>query len=285
MEQICRLPKPSFQREVKKTERYRECVEFVRSTGKIPDVITLGIDIDDPSHTEFSLNGHHRLNAAFDSGRDAVEADVRICVGTMADLAREYERLQRQIQPSTTDQSLKAEAEYNPKVVKFKESSSVIGYTSSRSGWITVSMSAVLRAWNNSRAVAPCSKGKAASAIQIIRSMSDSDLDSLIEFVRLCEDAWGRLPEYSGLWAQANLTLVMWIFQQMVAQRPASARLKQMSRERFSDCLRALSSNASYLRWLKGKNAGYHRSACYAMVKKIFSSTARCNLPQPEWAS
>lgn len=292
-ESIKKWKRPSFQRDIKRTVKFDELVSLFKTNGGVfPGVLTLGILDGDSSGDLYKIDGNHRCEAFEESGTREGVADVRYFRGTMEDFAEEWVRLNGQISATRPDDLLRAAATNNPKIGKLRSACRVIGFgVVKKRGRIGISMSSTLRAWNNAGHATPASRGKAASAILIIRDMSDSDLDSLIALINACESAWGRDPEYAALWGQMNLTMVMWIYNRIVARDPDSPKLKRLPMTIFEKCLMSLSADAKYVEWLRGRNGGVHRSPCYVRVKEMFvrrireETGLRANLPTPEWVN
>lgn len=290
LEEMKRWNKPEFQREIKKTRRYYDAVETIKASGGvIPGVMTLGIL--EGTKDIYKIDGNHRTEAAKESGCETFFADVRYVYGSMEDFADEYSRLNEQISATKPDDRLRAAAVSNPRVNRLLALCKVVGFAKRNQPKLKISMSSILRAWNNASRSTPAARGKAASAIDIIRDISDEDFGHLCALLNHCEAAWGRDFEYASLWGQMNLTTVMWLYVQLVTTDPASPKIKRLSKEIFEKCLMSLSAEERYVTWLKGRNGGTHRGPCYMRVKEKFAKRiyeetgSKPNLPQPEWAS
>jgi hypothetical protein len=292
LEEMESWKRPSFQREITVTKKMKQAVEFITESGGVfPGVITLGVI--DGTKEIYKIDCHHRCEAFKQTGCTTGYSDVRWLYGTMEDFADEYRRLNEQISPTRPDDRLRAAAVSNPQIEKLRSSCKVVAYGRRAAGErkISVSMSSVLRAWHNASRSIPAARGKAASAVEIVDQISDSDLNHLIKLIHLCESAWGRDLEYAALWGQMNLTMVMWLYTRMVVEKPASVKLKQLSPALFEKCLLSLSADARYVEWLRGRNGGTHRTPCYSRIKdnfarRLFQETGqRHNLPQPEWVT
>ncbi len=283
--------RPSFQRDIKRTKRFDECVEYIKANdGVLPGIITLGVL--DGTGEVYKIDGNHRCECFVESGCKVGYADVRYVYGSMEDFAAEYSRLNEQISRTNPDDRLRAAAVGNHKIERLRSSCKVVSFSSTkRRGKTSVSMSSLLRAWNNACRDTPAARGKAAAAVDIMEEMDNFTLDHLINLINACENSFGREGEYASLWGQLNMTTVMWLYVQMVMNKPTSAKLRQLTPQLFEKCLLSVSADEKYVDWLRGRNASIHRGPCYMKVKERFTSRLkeetgeRYNLPQPEWAS
>lgn len=288
VEDIDKWKRPLFQREVKHTARFKDCAELIRTNdGVIPGMVTLGIE--NGTNDIYKVDGNHRTEAAKATGLGLFYADVRYVYGTMEDFAEEYSRLNEQISATRPDDRLRAAAVINPRINRLIATCKVVGFKAGKKPKLKISMSSVLRAWNNASRGTPATRGRAAAATDIIKAMSDADFQHLTNLLGHCERAWGRDEEYSNLWSQMNLTMVIWLYCRLVIEDPKSVKLKRLTSSLFENCLMELSVDLRYCEWLKGKNGGNHRNPCYAKVKERFAKRIKSdtgvkpNLPQPSW--
>src|SRR5579872_6434244 len=80
-----------FQRPPATNKKVEACTEEIRTAGGvIPGIVTFGEILD----KRYLIDGQQRRNAFLASGLEVGYADVRICTfETMADMAREFDRL------------------------------------------------------------------------------------------------------------------------------------------------------------------------------------------------
>lgn len=287
---------PSFQRDFRENEKVREIAEELKENGGIIEgVITLGAVRKTPD-TLYILDGQHRLGAARLSELPEFIADIRIVVlDDMADLAREYVRLNSKIRNMTPDDVLRASEGDVPILAAVRRNCPFVGYANIRRypESPVLSMSAVIRCWRGSHNETPTTSASGQSALEQARDMTKEDADLLVAFLNLAFEAWQRDKANNRLYGNLNMTMCMWLYRRLVVQRDRGVRrYAVLTPSLFKRCLMALSADGDYIAWLYGRSMKERdRGPCFTRIKAVFVRCLReaeqtnLKLPQPNWAA
>jgi hypothetical protein len=296
VEEVEKWQLPKFQRPVRVNAKVLAIAEELKHNGGVmTGILTLGRIGTDP--TLWLVDGSHRREAFKHSGAHEMLVDVRICeFDSMAEMAKEFERLNTAIVRMRPDDVLRALEENLQPLQLIRQKCEFVGYDNiRRNGTKTpvVGMSALLRCWHGSRGETPTLQS--ISAAQHGQTLDTVDAESLIVYLLTAHQAWGRDPEYYRLWANLNLTMTMWMFRHLVLNRDRGVkRSVSLTVMQFKQCLTAISANGDYLDWLTGRILSERdRSPCYQRLKSIFvkrlmteaANGKRPLLPSPPWAS
>lgn len=279
---------PPFQRPLKENEKVRMLAEQIKVDGVLPGVITLGILEGDT----YIVDGQHRCHGYILSGLPSVYADVRThYFDTFAEMGEEFVRLNSSLVKLRPDDILRGLEASLPTLQRLRKKCPFVGYDMIRRNEKApiLSMSMVLRQWYASFQESPSSAP--ISSTQIAQtSLTESEVDTLIAFLTICYDAWGRDMEYARLWASLNLGLCMWLFRRLVLGHDVSAVSTRLTHDQFRKCLMALSADSKYLDYLVGRKFNERdRSPAYQRIKarfagRLYQETGKKpKLPNPPW--
>lgn len=294
---------PAFQRALRVNSKVLEVAERIRRDEVIPGVLTLGVVTERGERHVYIIDGQHRchafLLASQDREHDGVKergiasayVDVRQRhFSSLEEMGDEFVETNSKLVNMRPDDILRGMEASLPALRKIRQKCPFVGYDMIRRGEKApvLSMSALVRCWAGSAPEVPSLTG--ASAKDLAKSLSMDDAETLIGFLELAENAWGRVPEYVRLWNNLNLALCFWLYRRMVLSR-YSERTVQMTKDMFGKCLMSLSADGTYLDWLLGRQMGPRDLApAYARVRAAFvlrveSETGRKPLmPAPAWA-
>ena len=152
-------------------------------------------------------------------------------------------------------------------------------------------MSAMLRQWKGSSFEVPTNNGAGMSASMVAGSMTEEEVENMIDFIKLAQEAFGREQEYWRLWGALNMILCMWLYRRLVLLPPTKlTRSVKITQDQFKRCLMSLSADSHYLDWLVGRFLSERdRRPAYDKIKSIFAqrlyadTKAKATLPQPAW--
>jgi len=277
---------PPFQRPLKVNAKVRAIAEKIKETEVLPGIITLGVLAKDT----YLLDGQHRREAFLISGLKEGYCDVRIHhFVSMADMGKEFVELNSRIVSLRPDDILRGLEGSNDAIVYIRKQLPFVGYDMIRRNDHSpiLSMSLMLRAWNASSFEVP-SGTSAGTAMEVGQSLTQETAHECVSFIKLCEKAWGRDPEYSKLWSSLNLTICAWLYRRVVLTRDPKAM--KVTPDVFCKALMSLSSNDGYLSWLVGRMlADRDRAPCYnrmksIMIKRVEVDTGKkLRWPKPTW--
>lgn len=295
-EGIERWKKPPFQREVRLTQKVLEAAQELKENGGvISGIITLGkLGAD-----TYIVDGQHRLEAFKLSGLKEGIADVRICTfDDMGEMGEEFARLNSQLVRFKTDDILRGLEGTNPHLQRIRKQLPFVGYDNLRHKGSAkpklVAMSTLIRTWFGSEGTTP-NHGPPSS--EAARMLDDANTDQIVKVMSICFEAWGQDEENFRLWGSLNLAITFWLWRQLVLREGIVARRggvepTTLNADEFRACLMALSANAQYVEWLRGRGLRERdRSPAYNRTKAIFAgrlggmSFGKPRLPIPEWAS
>ncbi len=278
---------PPFQRPLKVNAKVRAIAEKIKETEVLPGIVTLGVLAKDT----YLLDGQHRREAFLISGIREGYCDVRVHHFTsIADMGKEFVELNSRIVNLRPDDILRGFEGSSEPLTYIKKQLPFVGYDMIRRNEKApiLSMSLMLRAWLMSEKEVPASSSTG-SAMEIGSTLTNETAHECVAFIKLCEKAWGRDPEYSKLWSSLNLTICAWLYRRVVLTR--DPKVMKVSPDLFCKGLMTLSADDSYLSWLIGRMlTDRDRSPCYARVKalivrRIESETGKkIRWPQPAWA-
>jgi len=287
--------RPRFQRPVRVNAKVIEYSNGLKqSKGIMAGVLTLGQLPDDPSI--YIVDGSHRIEAAKLSELAEFLADVRVMqFKTMAEMAKEFVRLNQQLVRMRPDDILRGLEENVPAMRLLREECPMIGYDNVRrntSSSPVVSMSALLRCWFGSNNETPTSANL--NVIEIAEQLDDREIQNIVGFMTAAYAAWRNDPEYYRLWANLNLTMCMWMYRQCVLRQDGKkGKSLTLNLSQFGKCLMSVSAAPQYVDWLMGRNIGDRdRSPCYTRLKTIFikrlieenyACAKKPMFPSPEW--
>jgi hypothetical protein len=287
---------PAFQRPLRINEKVRQVTEQIRKSETIEGVLTLGKLKGDQSH--YIVDGQHRVEAFKLSELNEAIADVRMVMfDTMAEMADEFVRLNSSLVKMRPDDILRGLENSTHALQTIRKSCEFVGYDNIRRGNQNpmVSMSALVRCWRASTYETPTTSSSGLSASMLAQNLDPTGTQNLIAFLATAHAAWGRDPEFYRLWGNLNLTLCMWLWNRLVIDRDrfGNKRYLVLNVTDFKRCVMALSANADYVEWLRGRNLSERdRSPGYRRIKAIFvkrlqedARGKKILLPQPAWAS
>lgn len=286
---------PPFQRPIRVNPKVMAMAEEIKCDGvSIKGVLTLGRLTGDSAH--YVVDGQHRAEAFRISGMKEIIADVRVVhFDSMADMAEEFVQLNTAIVRMRPDDMLRGLTPTLPNMQRIMRECPFIGFDNVRRGGNSstiVSLSATLRCWITSANEIPTSTARD-TITQVAAMTDDTSARNLIRFLTIAHEAWGRDPEYYRLWANCNMGLCMWLYRRLVVDttRRGNYRVVVLKEDQFKQCLMALSANASYLEWLRGRLLNDRdRSPGFARIKAIFTrrlaedSANKIVMPAPAWA-
>jgi hypothetical protein len=278
---------PSFQRPLNRGRKFGEVTEYIVENNRIPGVVTIAV-VDG---VRYVIDGQHRLVAFTDSQVELIYAEIReITFDTFEEAAAEFRRLNSAITKMKPDDILRSEEVSSTVLQYIRKSAPFVGYGNIRRGdnRTVLSMSVLLRVWNESAPVTPSSRQMPAQ--EIVKTMDMGTARECVRFLGLVNEAWGRDDGDKTLWGALNMTLCMWLYRRIVLGR-FSTKSIQVDDAMFKKCLMAVSADGDYAGWLRGRRVCERdRSQCYRRLKDIFAKRLqselhqRVMLPQPEWA-
>lgn len=282
---------PPFQRQLRVNEKVKLLALQIKVDEVIPGVLTLGIISEDGRKVVYLLDGQHRREAFLQSGVELGYADVRQRhFESMEDMGEEFVNLNSQLVRMKPDDILRGLEGTNEALAKIKKTCPYVGYDMIRRSekCPVVSMSALLRCWFGSSPEVPSLGGLTASTLA--KTLTIEEADTLIGFLNVAMNAWGRDQNYLRLWLNLNLTICMWLYRRMVIT-PYSAKTSKLTKEQFGKCLMSLSADDTYLDWLVGRQLrDRDRSPAYARIRNIFAKRLENDLgkkvfmPGPAWS-
>lgn len=286
---IAKWKLPPFQREVKENKSVLGLVEELKANGGVwPGIITLGM-----LHGQlYRVDCQHRIKAFEITGLPEGYTDVRIVhVETMADMGKEFVRLNSQLARMRPDDILRGMEQSVPALQAIRSGCPFVGYDQVRRGSASpvVSMSMLLRTWRGSGSNVPSTSAGLPSST-LAETITNDETQQLIQFMTEAHGAFGREPQYARLWGSLNLILCMWLYRKTVVIQ-YSPRCPKLNKELFRKCLMSLSADSDYLDWLVGRAiTDRDRSPAYSRVKRTFAARLKIELeravalPDPDWA-
>lgn len=279
---------PPFQRPLRVNGKVTELIDEIRQDGGvIPGVITLGV----LAHVTYLLDGQHRTYAFSQTGLEEGYADVRtLFCSNMSEMGEEFVKLNSRLVNFRPDDIIKGLESSCEPVQLLRKKCPFIGYDQVRRGdkGPLVSMSNVLRCWDQSAPETPSGAGCAASTLATALTVDEAE--TMISFLTLAMEAWGRDPEYFRLWGSLNLILCMWLYRRLVVTQYSSNTVR-LTKDQFKKCLMSVSAESTYVEWLMGRKVGERdRSPAFARLKAIFAKRIEADtgvkprLPGPSWA-
>lgn len=287
---------PPFQRGLRVNAKVKELCESLNGGEYALDgVLTLG-RLSGDSRT-YIVDGQHRIEAFRLSSLEEVIADVRIMqFEDMGEMAEEFVRLNSALVRMRSDDILRGLESSTPVLKEIRDACPFVGYDNIRRNTMSgpvVSMSSVLRCWVGSGFDTPVLAKVPGNKITEV--LGGAEVQCLIDFLQTAYSAWGRDPEYARMWSSLNLCLCMWLWRQIVANKPkGTARHVHIQAHAFRSCLMALSADPTYSQWLVGRIvADRDRNPCYQRIKAIFArrlmvdgvSGKKPKFPLPAWAN
>lgn len=274
-EGVARWEHPPFQREIKTNQKVLDLAEELKQNGGvISGIITLG-KLDTKTYI---VDGQHRLRSFELSKLPQAIADVRICTfDTMGDMGEEFARLNSALRRFTIDDLLRGLEGTNDWLQLIRKRCPYVGYDNLRHRTTTkpklVAMSSLLRCWFGSVNVPQLGM----SAAECVPQLSKETTEQLLRVLAVCFEAWGYDKENFKLWGVLNLSITFWLWRRLVLREGLSTKQKgglsavTLDDDKFRACLMALSANARYLEWLRGRNLNARdRTPGYARMKEIF---------------
>jgi hypothetical protein len=287
---------PPVQGVFKVNKRVLEYVdELKRNGGIIGGVITLGRLPNDARL--WKVDGCHRTQGAIMSGLTQFFVEIRtIEFQTMGELAEEYVKMNTPLSRKTPNDILRAMEENLPNMRLLHEQCSFIGYDNIRrcvTSSPIIGMAQVLRTWNGAKQETPGGGGQSGGPREIAEEFDARDVEELSSFLNSVYGAWGMDPEYHRLWGSLNLTMCMWLFQQLVlGKREPRKKTIYLTVAQFGRCMMSVSASGDYVDWVRGRQMSERdRSPCYTRLKKIIGmriledTGQRPMFPQPAWYS
>ena len=279
---------PPFQRPLKVNDKVLALAEQIKMDGGVlPGILTLGIlDVD-----TYRVDGQHRSEAFLLSELSEGYADVRYhWFDSMAEMGLEFERLNSSLVRMRPDDILRAREASSESLTKLRDKCPFIGYDMIRRRPLSpiLSMATVLRCWFASESEVPTAGGISATAAA--ERMTIDEADTMIGFLALADDAWGRELEYARVWSSHTLTLAMWLYRRTVIAQysPATTRL---TKDQFRKCLMSLTADGRHMDYLVGRMLNDRdRAPGYNRMKAIFARRMepeigkKGRLPGPAWA-
>lgn len=279
---------PAFQRPFKLNDKVAEIVEQIKvDGGVIPGIITLGI----LNNITYRVDGQHRTEAFLLTGLPEGYVDVRYhWFESDAEMAAEFERLNSSLVRMRPDDILRAREASSEPMQRLRKRCPFVGYDYIRRNEKSpiLSMSVVLRCWFGSAPEVPTSSGLSASAAA--SQLTSDEAETLIGFLTLAHEAWGRDSEYARVWGALTLSLSMWLYRRTVTTQysPSSIRL---TRDQFRKCLMAITADERHMEWLVGRMLNDRdRAPGFNRMKTIFAArleseiAKKVRLPSPAWA-
>lgn len=295
---------PEFQRGLRVNDKVLAVAEQIRRDEVIPGVLTLGVLTVRGERQVYILDGQHRchafvlasepreVNGKKEPGIASAYVDVRQRhFESLADMGDEFVNLNSQLVKMRPDDILRGLESSLPPLRKIRLRCPFVGYDMIRRGEKApvLSMSALIRCWFGSAPEVPSLTG--ASAQTLAKSLSNDDAETLIGFLDLALQAWGRDPQYVRLWNNLNFALCLWIYRRMVLSR-YSEKTVQLTRDQFGKCLMSLSADGAYVDWLLGRMMGTRDlSPAYSRIKAVFASRLEADtgkrplMPAPAWSA
>lgn len=283
---------PGMQRPLIRTKRTEEAAaEMQQEAAKNKDAsatITGVITLGKIGRDTFLIDGQHRLYGAFllacrellvHGGVLVKRALVDVSLRTFeddAEMAREFIRLNSQLNPTKPDDVMRALAFASPHLQRIEKALPFIGYDLTRENKKTkmLSMSSAIRTWFGSGGIVPA-PGPTAPEI-VNKYLDEQHTDKLIEFYNMCVEAGWNHESFRRLWSALNLGIVMWIYRRVVlgeTMRYGAGGHAPMvlTREQFIVCLRTL-MEPKYMEDLVGHSLRYQdRVPCYTRIKEHFT--------------
>jgi len=278
---------PPFQRPLKEnSSKLSDVTQEIRQTEIIPGVVTLGV-LDKEL---WLIDGQHRIAAFLRSEIPEAFVDLRYShVNDMAEMSREFKKLNGKIANMMPDDLLRAEEENNPVLRRLRRDCPFIGYGNIRRNpkAPVVSMSAMLRCWFGTVPEVPSTGGLTAN--EVAERLTSDEAAVLTDFSQIAFKAWGADAAHQKLWTNLNLAVCMWLYRRLVIH-PYSSSTKKLTKELFTKCMMSVAADGSYSDWLVGRQLRERdRSPAYSRVKSIFARRIEAEtgdkprLPSPEW--
>lgn len=286
---------PRFQRPLKVNDKVIGIAEELKRNGGImTGVITLGEIEQRGKVITYLVDGQHRRKGFEISKLAEVYMDLRIIrFETMADMAKEFARLNSRLVGMAPDDILRALEESSEALTYIRRHCPFVGYGNVRRGPTSpiLSMSLVLRSWFRSAPDVPVSGGNSATVLGEIVTMEDAE--KIVQFLNVAIAAWGRDVEYQRLWGALNMCICLWIWRRVVLGTHANTRTVRISVELFTKCMMGLSADRLYLDFLVGRMLNDRdRGPAYERIKTIFkrriaeeTGNSKAQFPQPAWGS
>lgn len=288
---------PPFQRDLVVNARVLEIAAQIKvDGGVVPGVLTLGV----MNGKTYLVDGQHRREAFVQSGCETGFADVRYCdFESFGDMADEFVRLNSQIVRLKPDDMLRGLEASSELLRRIRKACPYVGYSSFRRGANSpiLSMSQLLRTWYGSAAETPVPYATSISGAAgragpgaMVSALTSDDVDVLLRFLGLAWPAWGRDESSARMWASLNLGLCAWLYRRTVITA-YSAQSVRLTDAQFKKCLAALSADADYNEFLRGRTLrDRDRAPAHARIRAIFvrrlteDGFAKIRFPSPEWA-
>ena len=278
---------PGFQRPFGRGKKFPEIVGWIVDNTRVPGVITIAV----LNGARYMIDGQHRTQAFLESKLDLAYVEVReLTFDSLEEAAAEYRRLNTPITKMKPDDILRAEEVHNEVLQFIHRNAPFVGYENIRRGdnKTVLSMSVMIRTWNESEPSTPSSRQMPAQ--EIIKTLSLDSARHCVRFLALANQAWGRDNANKTLWGTLNMTLCMWLYRRIVLTKH-SPRSVQVDDSLFKKCLMTVAADGDYANWLVGRRVCERdRSPCYKRLKELFAKRIQSEtghkpvLPQPEWA-
>jgi hypothetical protein len=278
---------PPFQRPLKENSpKLADVAQEIRATEIIPGVITLGVI----GKELWLIDGQHRVHAFLSSERDEAFVDLRYAhFSDMAEMSKEFKKLNGKIANMTPDDLLRAEEQSNAVLRRVRRECPFVGYGQVRRNpkAPVLSMSALLRCWFGTAPEVPSLGGLTAN--EVVERLTEAEAQMLIDFAKVAFNAWGSDIQHAKLWTNLNLAVCMWLYRRLVIH-PYSSSTKRLTKELFTKCMMSVAADGTYSDWLVGRMLRERdRSPAYSRVKGIFARRLEAEtgekprLPSPEW--
>lgn len=296
LDEVAHWKRPPFQRAFQENSKVRQLAEEIaQNGGVIPGVLTLGLLQGESVF--YLVDGQHRVAAFKKSGMKELWADVRTMeFASMADMATEFLNLNSSLVRMRPDDLLRSAEVSLPLLAKIMKDCPFVTYGKITRGasTATIGMSQVLRAWNCAGSEACLANYK--PPVSLAEALTDNEAESLIQFLTVAYEAWGRDKEYGRLWGGINLALCMWLWRRLVTRELSSNtnRYVHLNVHEFTNCMRALSADSNYIEWLYGRLLRERdRGPAYTRIRKIWTARLKYDgarsgaikFPAPDWYS
>ena len=291
---IDRWKKPPFQRELRITPKVQALIDELKANGGVvPGIITLGKLGGDT----YLIDGQHRIEAFRRSGLAEGYADVRIChFSDMGEMGEEFVQLNSALVRMQNNDILRGLEGINEHLATIRRRCPFVGYDNIRrdgpGATKLIAMASAVRLWFGSEGPTP-TPGPAST--ESVKLLNEDEARRICHALSVCFEAWGKDKENFLLWNGLNLSIVFWLWRRLVlreglAQRRGGVAVTTLTPDQFKLCLMALSANADYVEWLRGRRlADRDRSPCYTRIKGIFAGRlggmgfGKPILPIAEW--
>ena len=294
---------PDWQRHVRTNPKGRQLCEDIKEIPILESMIIVGVIQRRGKYVLYLLDGHHRKEHFLKSGAPYIIIDVKFAyVETMGEMADLYLKCQDQIVKSSPNDNLKGLAVNSKTLNHIIKHCTCVTLDAARSGAsnASVTMSTVIQVWYDSNLDPPKRNTLGSppkSITDLAKKLTMRDAETIVAFIKICEEVFGFNNESSALWKHINLVLCLWLYRVMVLKTEWEGcegyKVTYLDDKRFGIGLSALRHSRFYSSMTnKRLGSAVDRKEAYLNMTRWFLSgfpnnngRTRVRLPKPTWAS